>query len=110
MKRERFRKLFPSLAKEMECGSSKVQMDDLEDTSRQTAMNTSRKWAGYNPNVIDFIRRCETLEQAEEVIGYMEGRGEVDPRHADELRQQLREKGLTSFGIRKAEGFYHRAR
>ena len=110
MERERFRKLFPSLAKEMECESSKVQVDNLEDMSKQTTMNTSRKWAGYNPNVIDFIRRCETLEQAEEVIRYMEERGEIDPCQADELRQQLREKGLSSFGFRKAEGFYHRDR
>lgn len=110
MERERFKKMFPRLAEEMECGSSRISMDNLGDTLTKKNPNISRKWSGYNPDVVDFIRRCGTTEQAEEVIGYMEGRGEVTTDRATELRQQLWEKGLRSFGSRKEEDYYHRDR
>ena len=105
---ELFRKLFPHLAKEMEEGTSRVKVDELEDEEEREQRETSRMWAGYAPDVVDFIRRCENAEQAEEVIEYMEKRGEITNERAAELRRQLQEKGLESFGSRKEEGFYHK--
>jgi len=104
--RERLRKLFPHLAREMEEGGSKVHIDQYrrEDAERPTG----RRWVGYDPDVVDFIRRCETVEQAEEIIGYLEGRGEITAEAAAELRRRLREEGLKGLGDRKEPDFYHR--
>ena len=108
MARERFRKLFPHLAEEMESGRSRVSVADVEEGPSGTDKGPKRKWAGYDPDATDFIRRCSTEEEAEEIITYLEERGEITPERASELRSQLREKGLESFGIRKEAGFYHR--
>jgi hypothetical protein len=58
------------------------------------------------PDVIDFIRRCDTEEQAEEIIGYMEKRGEIEKQYARKLREQLKDKGVRSFGPKKEEDYY----
>lgn len=108
MARERFRKLFPHLAEEMESGRSRVRVADVEEGQSDTERGPMRKWAGYDPDVVDFIRRCSTEEEAEEIIAYLEERGEITPERATKLRSQLREKGLESFGSRKEAGFYHR--
>lgn len=108
--KELFKKLFPHLAKEMEEGTSRVRMDDQEEPERQEQLETSRKWAGYDPDIVDFIRRCETPRQAEEIIAYMESKGEITGERATELRRQLLEGGLESFGSRKEEDFYHEDR
>ena len=108
MARERFRKLFPHLAEEMESGRSKVRVADVEEGPRGLEKGPDRKWAGYDPDVVDFIRRCNTEEEAEEIILYLEEKGEITTVHASELRSQLREKGLECFGSRKEAGFYHK--
>ncbi len=40
----------------------------------------------------------------------MESRGEITHERAIDLRRQLLEEGLESFGSRKEEGFYHKDR
>jgi len=108
--RKRFRKLFPHLAEEVEGGKSKAHIDQLGVSAENEDSLTERRWAGYDPGVIDFIRRCNTEEQAEEIIDYLEKRGEVMPERVAELRRQLREEGLRSFGDKKEPDFYHRER
>lgn len=105
--RKRLKKLFPHLAEEMGKGESKIHIDQFRVRVEHEDRLTTRNWAGYNPDVVDFIRRCETEEQAEEVISYMEGRGEVTPERAAKLRKQLREEGLRSFGDKKEPDFYN---
>ena len=105
--RERFKKLFPNLAKEMDLEAQKITIrgvrSDVEVGERAVS---GHGWSGYMPDVIDFIRRCDTEEQAEEIIDYMERRGEISPEYAEKLRNQLREKGVRSFGPKKEEGYY----
>jgi len=67
---------------------------------------STERFAHYMPDVIDFIRRCDTEEQAKEIIDYMEKRGEIEKRYAKKLRCQLREKGIRSFGPKKEENYY----
>jgi hypothetical protein len=108
MEKEKFRKLFPHLADEMETEVSRVRQRQIEGEPEQ-AKGTGRKWTGYNPTVVDFIRRCDAEEEAEEIIAYMERRGEVPPETAEGLRRQLRDEGLRSFGEKKEYGFYDRS-
>ena len=107
MEKDRFKKLFPHLAREMEGGGSEV---DLQEGGAKDRADQGRKWAGYDPGIIDFLRRCETKEQALEIIDYMEARGEITPENAGRLRGEIMENGLGSVGKRKEEGYYHRNR
>ena len=103
MKRDEFKKRFPALAKEMEEGKGKVDFEfEIELPKPQ------RKFAGYEPNVIDFIRRCSGEEEALEIIEYLRGREEITVEEADRLRRQLEDDGLRSFGPKKDPGYYER--
>lgn len=110
MERDRFKKLFPHLAREMEGGRSRVDMNDDLEAGGPKANDEGQKWAGYDPDVVDFIRRCETVEQVEEVVDYMESHGEITAERAAEIRKQIVEEGLRSFGPKKEMGFYNRDR
>ena len=84
-----------------------VDMNDAPEAGGPRISENARKWAGYDPDIVDFIRRCETVEQALEVIEYLENRGEVTEERAVEVRKQVMERGLRSFGSKKDKGFYH---
>lgn len=107
-----FRSQFPHLAEELEKARTVVRIDGVrwEETERTKVVDTpSRaKFAGYSPDVIDFIRRCDTEEQALEIIDFLERRKEIDSAHAETLRHQLRTRGLRSFGPKKTWGYYER--
>jgi len=106
---ERFKKLFPHLAEEMERGVAKVTIDAYRvDPDEGERLARGDPWAGYEPDVIDFIRRCDTEEEALEIIDYLERRGEITSERAEELRRQLRERGVRSFGEKKEPGYYLR--
>ena len=103
MERDEFKKRYPALAKEIEQGKGKA------DLSFQVeAPNEERRFAGYNPGVIDFLRRCNDDEEGLEIIEYMRRRGEVTGEEAEELCAQLREKGVRSFGPKKELGYYEK--
>jgi hypothetical protein len=60
----------------------------------------------YEPTVIDFVRRCETEKEAEDIINYLEKRGELTKEYAMQLRRQLKKEGVRSFGPKKEENYY----
>ena len=107
-----FHAQFPHLAKEMESARTVVRIDGVrwEETERSRVVGTASraKFAGYSPDVVDFIRRCDTEEQALEIIDFLERRKEIDSSHAETLRHQLRTRGLRSFGPKKTWGYYER--
>ena len=104
--KESIKKLFPNLAKELENDDNKIPINSI----RTNASTEGKSHAGtpihYNPDVIDFIRRCDTNEQAEEIIAYMEKKGEIQQPYAKRLREQLGGRGVRSFGPKKEEGYY----
>jgi len=103
-----FRKMFPHLAREMENGEIRISITSVRsdiDTGEKAA---SKKFENYNPDIIDFLRRCDNEEQAEEIIEYLERRKEVSHEYACKLRKQLKEKGVRSFGPKKDEDYYLR--
>ena len=100
---ELFRRLFPNLADELIESKSDRSIDNENG-------GNSREWARYSPGVVDFIRRCDNEEEAEEIINYMEEKGEITAEEADKLRKRLRRGGLSSFGGRKKADFYHHIR
>jgi hypothetical protein len=104
--KETFKKLFPNLAREMELGKSKVTINSVRTDLKVGEKAVSKKFEHYMPDVVDFIRRCDTEEQAKEIIDYMEKRGEITPEYAKKLRKQLKDKGVRSFGPKKEQGYY----
>jgi hypothetical protein len=105
--REYLRKMFPNLTKETQSDENKVPVRSVRTDSKtgEKAANKER-FVNYVPDVIDFLRRCDTNEQAEEIIAYLEKRSEVDKEYAEKLRTQLKQKGVRSFGLKKGENYY----
>jgi hypothetical protein len=104
--KETFKKLFPNLAKELGSNEHKVAINSVRTDLQTGERASTERFAHYMPDVIDFIRRCDTDEQAKEIIDYMEKRGEIGKQYAKKLRRQLREKGVRSFGPKKEENYY----
>lgn len=100
------RKLFPNLVGELESSKNKVAINSVRTDVKTGEKAVSKRFIRYTPDVIDFIRRCDTEEQAEEIISYMEKRGEIEKQYAKKLRKQLEEKGVRSFGPKKEENYY----
>jgi hypothetical protein len=111
MEKKDFKRLFPNLADEMESGASKVDLKKAIEPqpSTEPSYKEDRRFAGYQPGVIDFIRRCKKPQEAEEIIAYLEKRGDVSGDEAKTLRKQLKEGGLRSFGLPKKIGDYERS-
>jgi hypothetical protein len=104
--KETFKRLFPNLAREMESSENKVAVNSVRTDVKTGERAVSSNFVHYDPDVIDFLRRCDTAEQAEEIIAYMERRGEISKEYASKLRKQLKEKGVRSFGPKKEENYY----
>lgn len=100
------KKMFPNLYKELEARNSKVSIDAVRTDSDLAEKPLPNKFRHYNPTVIDFLRRCDTEDQAQAIIEYLENRGELTKKYAEELRKQLKKEGVRSFGSRKEENYY----
>ena len=103
-----FKKTFPHLAKEMSNDQKGVTINSIRSDTRNAEKTaaTQKNLSNYDPDVIDFLRRCDNTQQAEEIINYMQSRGEITNDYAKKLRLQLKKKGLRSFGPKKEEGYY----
>ncbi|OYT38238.1 MAG: hypothetical protein B6U89_06160 [Desulfurococcales archaeon ex4484_58] len=98
---DEFKKKYPNLAREILDGeglSIKISIDDKPPDP----------WRGYLPKPTDYIRRCKNIEEALEVIDYLEKRGEITREAANEYRRLLNEFGLEYFGPRKEDDYYYK--
>src|SRR4030043_459737 len=104
------KKIFPHLYEELESGEVKVPInsirknpleaeeaasgEDCEDCTQEEALETCHatpdKLRHFNPSAIDFIRRCDTEAQAEEIISYLQKKGEITRVDAEKMRCQLK--------------------
>ncbi|AJC72365.1 MAG: DUF2095 family protein [Thermococcus sp.] len=106
--REEFERMFPALARELEEGEG-LEIDAYRVSPEEgEELAEPRSFAGYNPTIIDFLRRCETDDEALEIINWMESRGEITPEIAKELRITLAKKGVRAFGPKKEWGWYEK--
>ena len=105
--KKKFKRMFPNLAHEINLGSQKITIDSVRSSKMiaDKALKT-RNLSDYDPDTVDFLRRCNDQQQAEEIITFMENRDEISRNYAKNLRQQLKKKGLRSFGPKKEEGHY----
>jgi len=125
--KESIKKMFPNLFKELETGDVKVSIDalrknpeeaeadivecaeqEIEEVESESATETPDKLRHFNPSAEDFIRRCDTEEQANEIIDYLEKKGELTKKCAQEMRCKLTKEGVRSSGPKKEENHYFR--
>ena len=104
--RDNFKKMFPNLAKELGSDENKVGINSVRGDDQSGEKAAADRFSHYTPDVIDFIRRCETEEQAEEIVAYTEKKGEIEKHYAEKLRKQLKDKGVRSFGSKKEDNYY----
>lgn len=117
------KKMFPHLYQELEEDSeNKVTIDavrdspeaaenavEIEDVCEEEFLKPAKpadKLRHFNPSAIDFIRRCDTDKQAQEIISYLQKRGELTQEQAKELECTLKQKGVRGFGPKKEENYY----
>jgi len=124
------KKMFPHLYEELENGEAKVPINGIRKNPLEAEAETAEheececaechepeeeltectktpdKLRHFNPQAVDFLRRCDTEDQAEEIISYLEKRGEITKEYAHELRCQLKKDGVRSFGPKKEENHY----
>ncbi len=98
-----FKETFPHLHREIE--GEGVPMDGYVN-DQEKAENELYDFSGYNPTVIDFLRRCETDDEALEIVNWMEDHGRITPDMARDLRITLTKKGVRAFGPKKEWGWY----
>ena len=118
--KESLKKMFPNLYKELELQDCKISIDAVRKNAEEaenceseeeceSRVETTKpdKLRHFNPTALDFIRRCNTEEQAEEIIAYLQKKGEITKADADELLMRLK-GGVRVFGPKKDENFYFR--
>jgi len=99
--------MFPNLARELQDDENRVRMNSVRtDREEGERVAVSQSFDDYMPDVVDFIRRCDREEQAEEIICYLEKKGDIGKEYAQKLRGQLKEKGVRSFGAKKEHDYY----
>jgi hypothetical protein len=120
------KKMFPHLYDELETGEVKVPInavrknpleaeeaafgEEYEDCTEEefVCTETPDKLRHFNPSAVDFIRRCDTETQAEEIIAYLQKKDELTKEDAEQMRCQLKRDGVRSFGPKKEDYHYFR--
>ncbi len=122
------KKIFPHLYEELENGEVKVPINavrknpldaeeeavvggvgeecDCTEEEFTSHTETPDKLRHFNPSAVDFIRRCDTEAQAEEIVVYLQKKGEITKEVAEQMCCQLKRDGVRSFGPKKEEYHY----
>jgi hypothetical protein len=130
MEKKDIRKMFPHLFDELEIGEVKVPINGIRKNPAEAesevaeecscdeftqevdevteSTETPDKLRHFNPQAVDFLRRCDTEVQAEEIIVYLQKKGEITVEYAEQLRSQLKKDGVRAFGPKKEENHYFR--
>jgi hypothetical protein len=96
MPEDELKKRFPHIAKEME-----------ESPPEETAsIKVKADPSGYEPNVLDFLARCDNNKQAMEIVDYLERRGELSKTDASALRLRINRYGVRSVAKKRMPGHY----
>lgn len=104
--KEEFKKKYPKIAKEIEKNSNIIKINCVKTVLDSNNKDNRERFRGHTPSVIDFIRRCNTLKEADSIISYLEKRGEISLEYGKSIRRQIKDKGIRSFGSKKKENYY----
>ncbi|MFX1482687.1 MAG: DUF2095 family protein [Promethearchaeota archaeon] len=103
---DEFREAFPALSRELEEKTTKTyKIDGVRTMSEDAELRGSEK-ESFEPDVVDYIRRCDTMSQAVEIVDFLLKQNEISPAQAREIKSQLKSEGLRSFGSKKEKDHY----
>jgi hypothetical protein len=103
---EKFRRMFPTLARELEQAPMKVKIDAVRADVEVGESIASENLMEYDPDVIDFLRRCDAEEEVREIIDYMVKKRNLSAEYAERLLTQLKIRGVRGFGAKKENNYY----
>lgn len=104
---EDFQRVFPSLAREIrDNGTQKHKIDGVRIMSEESETSPKGEKKTFLPDIVDYIRRCDTVNQAIEIIDFMVKQKEISATDAKAIKSQLRTEGLRSFGTKKEKDYY----
>jgi hypothetical protein len=101
-----FKDNFPTISDELERGLTQEYKIQGVRTTLSEKSEEKPAEETYIPGVIDYIRRCDTLSQALEIVDWMLKRGEISRAEAHDIKTQLKSEGLRSFGTKKEKDYY----
>lgn len=104
MDKEEFKRKFPTLFKEIESKKAKIKINKTNSSNNQS----KELFRGYMPTAIDYLRRCDTEEQAEKTIECLLKNKEISESYGKKLKKVLKKKGIRGFGPKKEDGYYLR--
>ncbi len=102
--KKQFKKKYPNLAEEMG-GEGTIKINAVRSDKKE-AEKATYTMEGYEPSAVDYLRRCNTNEEAIEIIEFLKKQGTIDSDYAKKLKKQLEKSGLESFGKHKDPGCY----
>ena len=83
-----------------------VECEECTKEEFTSCTETPDKLRHFNPSAVDFIRRCDTEAQAEEIIAYLQKKGELTKEDAEQMRCQLKRDGVRSFGPKEEYHYF----
>ena len=99
-----FRDAYPALSKELDTGST--QSYRIAGVRTMSDEQESTELEPFTPTVIDYIRRCDSVKQAIEIVEYLVKQDEISLQQARAIKSQLKTDGLRSFGSKKEKDHY----
>lgn len=109
LEKRRFKKMFPRLTEEMKTDENRYKISSVRSDVGVAERASAKRFDNYLPDAVDYIRRCDSEKQAEEIVDYLERRNEITGEYAQKLRKQIKTKGVRSFGPKKQDDYYSRA-
>ncbi|MHA1268619.1 MAG: DUF2095 family protein [Candidatus Helarchaeota archaeon] len=108
---EEFKRKYPHLSEELvsknkNIAITSIRSEDVPEKDTKTKNKVPDELR--NPDVISFIRRADTEEQAIEIINFCLKNGDINEDYANELKLQLTLYGVRSFGAKKEPGYYEK--
>jgi hypothetical protein len=94
------------LSKELEENSTKTYKIDGVRTMSEDSESTKSERMAFEPDVVDYIRRCDTMSQAMEIVEFLLKQSEITTAQAKEIKSQLKADGIRSFGSKKEKDHY----
>ncbi len=119
---EEIEEVFTALARELKNAKGKTLEELLREKEKQDRLkakmleeqvsedaNVSPQqdpFRGYDPTVTDFLQRCRTEEEGIEIVTFLIKQKELDEQEGRAIIEQIREKGIRSFGEYRRSGYY----
>ncbi len=104
-----FKKTFPNLAKELG-GENTIPIDSVRINPDDAEKSIIDPFHNYNPTVVDFIRRCSTETEANEIIAFLAKKGELTEEHAQQLKKTVETEGRQKFRLQEGTRLLFQAR